>query len=123
MSRQQIYLYLGFPENVTPADISLTNGAGVSVEAGGAGSITVNAQNFYILGGSFLNAGIGKGLGTVNSVAGDITLNATGEIKVAGEGSFVFNNVQEQAQGKGGNLIVNTRDLLMDDGEFNRQHP
>ncbi|OUL35949.1 S-layer family protein [Nostoc sp. 106C] len=109
-------LSLDFPENVTPADISLTNGAGVSVEAGDAGSITVNARNIEITAGSFLSAGIGKGLGSVNSVAGDITLNATREIKVAGEGSFVFNNVQEQAQGKGGNLIVNTPHFLMEDG-------
>lgn len=108
-------LSLGFPNNVTRADISLTNGAGVSVEAGGGGSITVNAQNIEILGGSFLSAGLGEGLGAVSSVAGDITLNAR-EIKVAGEGSFVFNNVNEQAQGKGGNLLINTRDFLIEDG-------
>ncbi|MBE8996649.1 S-layer family protein [Nostoc sp. LEGE 12447] len=109
-------LSLGFPDNVTRADISLTNSAGVSVESGGGGSITANARNIEILGGSFLSAGIAKGLGSVSSVAGDITLNATGEIKVARQRSFVFNNVREQAKGKGGNLIVNARDFLMEDG-------
>ncbi len=51
-----------------------------------------------------------------NSFAGDIILNATGKIKVAGEDSGVFNNVRQQAQGKGGNVIVNTGELIVRDG-------
>ncbi len=109
-------LSLDFPAFSTRADISLTNGAGVSVEAAGGGSIAVNARNLEVSGASVLSAGIGSGLGSVNSVAGDITLNATGEIKVVGEGSYVFNRVRSQGLGNGGNLTVNTRELLVQDG-------
>jgi large exoprotein involved in heme utilization and adhesion len=56
-------LSLGFPDNVTRSDVSLTNGANVYVEAAGGGSIAVNARNLDISGGSSLLAGIGQGLG------------------------------------------------------------
>jgi large exoprotein involved in heme utilization and adhesion len=68
------------------------------------------------LGESFLSAGIAQGLGSVGAVAGDITLNATGEIKIIGQGSGVFNVVQSQAQGNGGNLTINAQQLLVQDG-------
>ncbi|MCC5647759.1 S-layer family protein [Nostoc sp. CHAB 5824] len=107
---------LGFPVESVRADISLTNGAGVDVEAAGGGSIAVNARNLEVSDGSVISAGIGSNLGSVNSVAGDITLDATGEIKVVGEGSYIFNRVRSQALGNGGNLTVNTRELLVRDG-------
>ncbi|NEU76685.1 filamentous hemagglutinin N-terminal domain-containing protein [Hassallia byssoidea VB512170] len=109
-------LSLSFPDAVARADVSLNNGTEVNVLAGGGGSIAVNARNLDILAGSDLLAGIGQGLGTVDSVAGDITLNATGEIKVVGENSNIANAVLPQALGKGGNLIINTQQLLMQDG-------
>ncbi|MEH2242812.1 two-partner secretion domain-containing protein [Nostoc sp.] len=107
---------LGFPAESARADVLLTNKSRVYVEAGGGGNIAVNARNLEVSGKSVLSAGIGSGLGSVNSVAGDITLNATGEIKVVGEGSNVFNSVRSQAVGNGGNLTVNTRELLVRDG-------
>ncbi|MGI2906059.1 hypothetical protein [Tolypothrix sp. VBCCA 56010] len=68
-----------------------------------------------ILGDSTLLAGIGQGLATADSVAGDIALNATGEIKVVGENSNIFNVVRSQALGSGGNLTINTQQLLVPD--------
>ncbi|MBW4572907.1 MAG: S-layer family protein [Tolypothrix carrinoi HA7290-LM1] len=109
-------LSLSFPDTVARADVSLNNNTEVNVLAGGGGSIAVNARNLDILAGSTLLAGIGQGLGTVDSVGGDITLNATGEIKVVGENSGVFNVVLPQALGSGGNLIINTQQLLVRDG-------
>jgi large exoprotein involved in heme utilization and adhesion len=41
-------LSLGFPDNITRSDVSLTNGANVYVEAAGGGSIAVNARNLEI---------------------------------------------------------------------------
>ncbi len=107
-------LSLGFPNSSTRADISLTNGAGVFVEAGGGGDIAVNSRNLEITSGSALSAGIGQGLGSVDSVAGDITLNATGEIKVVGSGSGVRNLVRSLAVGNGGDINIKTESLAVD---------
>ncbi|ARV59861.1 hypothetical protein BZZ01_15585 [Nostocales cyanobacterium HT-58-2] len=107
-------LSLTFPDNATRADVFLTNGAIVRVDASGGGSITVNANNLDILEGSGLLAGITEGFGSIGAVAADIRLNATGEIKVIG--SSVFNVVQPQAVGKGGNINVTADSLSLTDG-------
>ncbi|MEH2181982.1 two-partner secretion domain-containing protein, partial [Nostoc sp.] len=109
-------LSLKFPLNVTRADISLTNKAGVFVTGAGGGNIAINARNIDILGVSGLYAGIGVGLGTPKSVAGDITLNATGEIKIAGFGSMIDNFVEQEAKGKGGNITIDSGDFSLQDG-------
>ncbi|MEH2456858.1 two-partner secretion domain-containing protein, partial [Nostoc sp.] len=108
-------LSLKFPENVTRADIYFTNSAGVFVEAAGGGNIAVNGRNLEILEGTVLSAGIGEGLGTPDTVAGDITLNATGEIKVA-SGSVVSNEVGLGSKGNGGNIDINAATLSLIDG-------
>jgi large exoprotein involved in heme utilization and adhesion len=108
-------LSLIFPENVARADVSLTNQAGVFVTGAGGGNIAVNARNLEILGGSILSAGIGQGLGTPQTVAGDITLNATGKIKVAGE-SRVGNIVRLGSQGNGGNITIDSGSFSLQDG-------
>ncbi|MDZ8263509.1 filamentous hemagglutinin N-terminal domain-containing protein [Nostoc sp. ChiQUE01b] len=107
-------LSLRFPENVTQADISFTNRAGVFVEAAGGGNIAVNAKNLEILGGSILSGGIGQSLGTPETVAGDITLNATESIKVA-TGSVVFNLVYLGSQGNGGNITIDSGSFSLRD--------
>ena len=107
-------LSLKFPENVTRADISFTDSAGIFVEAAGGGNIAVNAKNLEILRGTVLNAGIGQGLGTSETVAGDITLNATGEIKVAG--SRVRNLVRLGSLGNGGNITIDSGSFSLRDG-------
>jgi filamentous hemagglutinin family protein len=106
-----------FPnDDVAKANVSLSNDAGVFVQAAGGGSIAVNARDLEVSGGSTLSAGIGQGLGSVDTVGGDIRLNATGEIKVVGQNSTIYNYVRPRGQGKGGNLIIKTRELLVQDG-------
>ncbi|QFS52037.1 filamentous hemagglutinin N-terminal domain-containing protein [Nostoc sphaeroides] len=107
-------LSLKFPLNVTRGSVLLTNQAGVYVEAAGGGDIAINARNIEILGGSFLDAGIGV-LETAETVAGDITLNATGEIKIAGK-SMVSNLVNWNSVGNGGNITINSGDFSLSDG-------
>ncbi|MEH1863092.1 MAG: filamentous hemagglutinin N-terminal domain-containing protein [Nostoc sp.] len=104
-------LRLGFPENVTSADVLFTNQAAIRVQGAGGGDIAVNARNLEILGGSSLFAGIGEGLGTPETVAGDITLNATGEIRVA-DRSRIANFVFPRAKGNGGNISINSGSFL-----------
>ncbi|MHC5771336.1 MAG: two-partner secretion domain-containing protein, partial [Nostoc sp.] len=108
-------LSLKFPLNVTRAEVSLTNQARVFVEGSGGGNIAVNARNVNILGGSGLYAGIGRDLGTPETVAGDITLNATGEIKIAGFGSEISNLVKQGAFGNGGNITIDSGNLSLSD--------
>ena len=105
---------LSVPQGVPRADVSLTGGASVDVSAGGGGNIAVNARNLSLQGGSSFLAGIGQGLGSVDSVAGDVTLNATGDIKVAG--SYIFNLVQSGGVGQGGNVNIITRSLFVTNG-------
>ncbi|AUB37484.1 Large exoprotein involved in heme utilization or adhesion [Nostoc flagelliforme CCNUN1] len=104
-------LSLRFPEDVARTSVSLTNQAGIYVTGAGGGNIVANASDIEISGGSVLSAGIGQGLGTPETVAGDITLNATGSIKVAGTGSIVRNLVRLGSLGNGGNITI-------DSGEF-----
>ncbi|MBD2450319.1 filamentous hemagglutinin N-terminal domain-containing protein [Nostoc sp. FACHB-152] len=106
-------LSLIFPENVVRSEVSLTNQAGIYVEGAGGGNIAVNASNLEILGGSFLSGGIGVGLGTPETIGGDITLNATGSIKVVGTASSVSNLVRLNSQGNGGNITVDSGSLSL----------
>jgi large exoprotein involved in heme utilization and adhesion len=98
-------LRLKFPENVARGDVFLANQAGAYVAADGGGNIAVNARNLEIIRGSGFSAGIGQGLGTPETVAGDIILNATGEIKVSSE-SVILNNMRLGAKGYGGNITI-----------------
>ncbi|MDZ7960755.1 MAG: S-layer family protein [Aulosira sp. DedQUE10] len=108
-------LSLNFPVQVERADVLLNNSAGVSVISGDGGSVAINARNIDILGGSLILAGIGRGLGTADSKADDITLNATREIKVE-QGSYIRNAVISNATGNGGNLTINAQNLLVQSG-------
>ncbi|MDV2997296.1 MAG: hypothetical protein N4J56_007001 [Chroococcidiopsis sp. SAG 2025] len=107
-------LSLLFPENVARADVSLTNRAAIYVEGTGGGSIAVNARNLNVLERSVLKAGIGSGLESVDTVAQDITLNTTGEIKVAN--SFLRNRVESNAIGNAGNIIISTGSFSLTNG-------
>ncbi|MBE9212300.1 filamentous hemagglutinin N-terminal domain-containing protein [Plectonema cf. radiosum LEGE 06105] len=104
----------GFPTESAFADVSLTNRASVWVEAGNSGSIIINARNLDITKGSTLSAGIGQGLGSDGSVAGDIALNATGEITVVD--SNIVNNVRADAVGNAGNIRISADFLELTNG-------
>jgi filamentous hemagglutinin family protein len=105
-------LSLDVPASSTRADISLTNKASVL-----GGNIAINARNLEVSGGSGLSAGIGQGLGSVGSQGGDITLNATGEIKV--DNSGVYNSVGSQAKSNVGNINISSSSFsLINDAQL-----
>ncbi|WP_414519137.1 filamentous hemagglutinin N-terminal domain-containing protein [Nostoc sp. PCC 9305] len=108
-------LSLKFPENVARTSVSLTNQAAIYVEGAGGGDIVVNAKNLEILEGSILSGGIGAGLGTPETIGGDITLNATGEIKVATTRSRVVNVVGLGSLGNGGNITIDSGSFILRD--------
>ncbi|WP_414583798.1 beta strand repeat-containing protein [Scytonema sp. PCC 10023] len=101
----------GFPR----ADISLSNAAEINVRGADGGNIAINAQNLSLAGESKLRAGIDTGLGTLQSKAGDIDINATGATTLT-DGSFIANVPQPTSVGKGGNVNITTGSLGLING-------
>jgi large exoprotein involved in heme utilization and adhesion len=108
------YLGLSFPVGVPRADVFLSNGAVVDVVASGGGSIGINAFNLTITQGSQLLAGIASGRGSVDAVAGNIEINATGALDLSE--SDIFNDVDPTAKGQGGDVNITTSQLRVSGG-------
>ncbi len=97
-------LSLSFPQRVERADVSLINGAQINVRTDNGGSIAINAQNLELSQGSSLRAGIGFRLGSTDSKAGNIEVNATGAVNLR-DGSLI-SNAMLGATGKGGDINI-----------------
>jgi large exoprotein involved in heme utilization and adhesion len=108
-------LSLSFPNDVARTDVSLTDGATVSVTADGGGSIAINARNLDVSQESGLFAGIETNSGSVGAQAGDITLNATEAITL-GPSSWIANDVNSNGIGNGGNINIQAASLSLSDG-------
>jgi len=108
-------LILRFSDNIARADLSITNGTFIDVRAGGGGDISIYAKNANILGGNFLRAGIASEQGSPDSRAGNIEINATGEVVVEGAGD-ITNDVFEAGVGMGGDLTITARSLSVLNG-------
>jgi large exoprotein involved in heme utilization and adhesion len=105
-------LSLNFPDDISRADVSLTNEAGFIVAAGGGGSITITAQNIDILEESGLFGGMLSNLGSEDAQAGDITLNATGAVSLDNS-SAILNSVFSDAVGNSGDINITTGSLYV----------
>ncbi|MDZ7969782.1 MAG: filamentous hemagglutinin N-terminal domain-containing protein [Nostoc sp. DedSLP03] len=108
-------LSLSFPDTVERSDVFLSNGATVNVIAGDGGSIAVNARNLEMTAVSVLVAGIESGLGSDNSRAGNITVNATVAINL-NNGSLIANQVEPKANGQGGDINISASRLQISGG-------
>ncbi|MEH2244248.1 S-layer family protein [Nostoc sp.] len=106
-------LGLNYPAQVQRADILLTNRSQVRVTGKGGGSIAINAQNLDVLNNSSLEAGIESNLKSDGSPAGDITLDATEEMKISG--SMIENDVQYGAVGNSGGILIKAGSLSLTD--------
>jgi large exoprotein involved in heme utilization and adhesion len=106
-------LSLSFPNNVERSDVFLSNGAQVNVIASDGGSIALNVRNLEMTGKSYLYAGIDRGLGSDNSKAGNISVNATGAINLNNR-SEIANQVQEEANGQGGDVNISASTLRLE---------
>ena len=106
-------LSLSFPDSVERSNVSLSNGASVAVIAGDGGNIAVNARSLEMTGESELLAGIDSGLGSDNSRAGNINVNATGAINL-NNGSLIANLVAPEASGQGGDVNISTSKLQVE---------
>ena len=101
---------LNFPDSVARADVLLTNFATVEVTGDGGGSIAIKARNLE-LSESDLLAGIGFGLGASDAQAGNIELNTTELVSL--DRSFIFNYLEPNAIGNGGNITIFTDKLFV----------
>jgi hypothetical protein len=87
----------------------------VNVRAGGGGSIALNAQKLKMTDESRLQAGIDSGLGSIDSIAGNIEIRATGIINLTDE-SVISNLVLEEGLGKGGGINITAGSLFVSNG-------
>ena len=107
------------PETIARADVILSNGAGINVQATGGGSIKIDAHNVGLFGGelgaSSIIAGIASESRSRLTRSGDITLNATNNITVD-RGSKIVNSVEESAVGNSGGINIMTANLKLTEG-------
>ncbi|MDJ0591635.1 MAG: filamentous hemagglutinin N-terminal domain-containing protein [Pleurocapsa sp. MO_226.B13] len=110
---------ISFPEAIARGDVTLTNGAEVDVRAAGGGSIGVNARNLELSGGelgeSNLRAGIAAESSSIEVQAGDIALDATGNITLS-QASRIDNIVEESVVGNAGGINITTNNLSLTEG-------
>jgi filamentous hemagglutinin family protein len=106
-----------FPDRTERANVSLSNGALVDVAAGDRGSIAVNAKNVNLSEESILRAGIARGLGTPESQAGNVRIDATDAIAFS-QASIILNRVEQNATGSGGNIEIDTKSLSLTGGSL-----
>jgi filamentous hemagglutinin family protein len=107
-------LSLSFPNNVERSDVFLSNGAGVAVTTDDGGSIAINTRNLEMT-QSGLFAGIASGLGSDNSKAGNIEVNATGVINLDND-SLIANQVGREANGQAGDINISANTFQVKGG-------
>jgi large exoprotein involved in heme utilization and adhesion len=107
---------LSFAANLFRADVTLSNNSTIDVMSGGGGDIAIWAHRLHITGTSSINAGIGLGLGQPHAKAGQVLLDATGDIVM--NSSRISNDLRENARGNGGDMQINAQNLLMQDSSL-----
>ena len=112
---------LNIPGNTPRTDVVIQNRGRVNVVANNQGSISVHARNIEIAGG-YLFAGIASGLGSNESQAGDITLNAEQSTVVKGfsiQGRKITSRIESLvntgAIGEGGDIKITTDSFYVKD--------
>jgi filamentous hemagglutinin family protein len=104
------------PTNVERGNVSLvtagTSPSIINIESVGGGSVGIFAKDITLQGtGTYISSGIATGLGSPSATAGDIKLDATGNITLS-EGN-IFNQVAAGGVEKGGGIEINTRNLSL----------
>jgi filamentous hemagglutinin family protein len=100
--------------SVTLADIFLSNGATVNVNGNGGGVIAINARNLTLSEGSILGAGINSETSTLETQAGNITINVSDNVALE-SGSLIRNNISEITSGNAGDIQITAKNLSLAD--------
>ena len=103
------------PINIAREDISISDRSLIDVIAEGEGNITIDAKNITLT-NSDLQGGIGLDSGQINSVAGNIYLDATNNILL--ENSNLNHNLELNSLGKGGTVKINASNLRLDNSRI-----
>ncbi|NJM99375.1 MAG: filamentous hemagglutinin N-terminal domain-containing protein [Phormidesmis sp. RL_2_1] len=111
---------LNIPTNTQRADVAFDNGALADVSASDSGDIVIYAQDLSIRGLSEVRAGIAAQR-TDNGSAGDIKIDAIGNIDIAGatsstQRSGIVNSVESGSVGQGGDIDITTGSLSVTGG-------
>jgi filamentous hemagglutinin family protein len=106
---------ISLPDNGTRANVTFANGAKVDVASDSSGEINVIGNNIRLTEASQLIGGIAKNSGTIESQAGDITIDATGAIELSQESS-IENRVNLNAIGNSGDIDITGSSLSLTDG-------
>jgi filamentous hemagglutinin family protein len=107
---------LNFPSNLALADVSLVQGSRVYTSGDRGGSIQVTGNNIRIIDGSSLAAE------TFGEQSGEnITITARENLEIVGNPPYgIINNpsisILTYGNGNGGNVIIDTKKLLVKDG-------
>jgi len=112
-------LSITIPDHLTRADVSLNNETTAWVMGANNGNIKITANNIDILQGSSLVAGITSNQGQLGNQAGDIILDATGDINVANS-SQIRNDVGVNSIGNSGNINIQGESILLTNNSFIR---
>jgi filamentous hemagglutinin family protein len=110
-------LSLGFSDSLERADILLANKSRINVRDRGSGSITFNAKNIEIAGASQLASGILENSLFSAARVGEISLHATGKVKIDNLSSIV-SRVNNGAIGNSGDILVEAGSLQLTNGGF-----
>jgi filamentous hemagglutinin family protein len=112
-----------FPANVERSNVSLLSNPTATVPnseiyvlSGGGGSVNIFAKDINIKGNDTgIKAGIGAKEGSTTAIAGDIKIEATGNIDLT-DGAIIYNKVWSEGTGKGGGIDIQTRNLSAKNG-------
>jgi filamentous hemagglutinin family protein len=114
---------LSFADSAERADVAIANRSRLNVRTDGGGSININARNLAITSGSILEAGIAENLGSPGAIAGNIEINATGKVAIAGASlspqeffTAIINDVGMQGIGNSGEINITTNFFEVRDG-------
>lgn len=105
-------LRLSFPDNVDKSDILLNQSAVRALSVSDGDSLVLNANNISLVNSELLT-GLVVNSGNSNAKAGDTSINASGNVNLAG-GSFIANVAREP--GNSGNINIQAQSLIATNG-------
>jgi filamentous hemagglutinin family protein len=108
---------LGFLVGIARGDVQIRNQSRVNLLGETGGSLAIHTRNLEILEGSRVLGGIANGSGTTTSQAGDIEVDATGEIQIR-QSSVIANLVGIGATGNSGKVVVRAKSLTLAEGSI-----
>ncbi|MEL6930639.1 MAG: filamentous hemagglutinin N-terminal domain-containing protein [Cyanobacteria bacterium J06600_6] len=110
---------LTFPENVSRANLTFGDATDIDVRGAGGGNIALYGNDVTLIDGSLLQAGITEESSFSDAQAGDISIEATGNI-VLDANSLILNQVDPEATGNAGNINLLAASLsLAEDSAIN----